>query len=296
MRCAPTCKQNMLDALKLMRIPFSVYLMPVFWFALSRVATYETSRAVLVFIIIHLLVYPASNGYNSYFDKDEGSIGGLKHPPKVTKQLFWWVVLFDILAIGSALFISFYFALAITVYLFVSKAYSYDKIRLKKYPVLSTVVVVVFQGAFTFLMVQLGLELAPEFLFASENLLFAAVSSLFLCGSYPITQIYQHEEDARRGDRTLSLLLGIRGTFLFAAVSLLAGAGLLIFSFYTQQQLHYIFIFLGCTAPILLFFSNWFLKTERNPAAANFENTMRMNQISSLAISLAFMLMCFWPA
>ena len=39
----------------------------------------------------------------------------------------------------------------------------------------------------------------------------AILSSLLLFGSYPMTQIYQHEEDARRGDKTLSLKLGIQG-------------------------------------------------------------------------------------
>ena len=31
--------------------------------------------------------------------------------------------------------------------------------------------------------------------------------------AYPMTQIFQHEED-KRGDETLSLKLGIKGTFL----------------------------------------------------------------------------------
>jgi 1,4-dihydroxy-2-naphthoate octaprenyltransferase len=281
----------MSDALKLMRIPFSVYLMPVFWFALSSVNGYSVGKAAAVFLIIHLLVYPASNGYNSYFDRDETSIGGLKYPPKVTKELFWLVLFFDTLAVVTALLISVPFAGCIAIYLLVSKAYSYDKIRLKKYPFLSTLVVIFFQGAFTFLMVQLGIGVAPEVISSRTNLIFASVSSLFLCGSYPLTQIYQHTEDARRGDKTLSLLLGIPGTFLFAGVSLLIGSGLLLYTYLSLQQVMHIFIFLVCTAPILYFFSRWFWKVKLNRAEANFENTMLMNKISSLSISLAFILM-----
>src|SRR5206468_3862777 len=100
------------------------------------------------------------------------------------------------------------------------KAYSYDKIRLKKYPFISTITVVFFQGFFTFLMVQLGSGIPASIYFSGANLILALVSSLFLCGSYPLTQVYQHKEDRKRGDETLSLKLGLRGTFLFSAISL----------------------------------------------------------------------------
>ncbi|UOQ78239.1 hypothetical protein MUN84_06535 [Hymenobacter sp. 5516J-16] len=70
-------------ALPLLRIPFSVYLMPVFWFGLSALPPgFSVARAVGVFVVLHLLAYPASNGYNSYYDQDEGSIGGLRQPRK----------------------------------------------------------------------------------------------------------------------------------------------------------------------------------------------------------------------
>ncbi|MGV3505194.1 MAG: UbiA family prenyltransferase [Adhaeribacter sp.] len=283
----------MKDALRLMRIPFSVYLMPIFWFALSAQPAFEAWRAVAVFLILHLLVYPASNGYNSYFDRDEGSIGGLKHPPRVTRKLFWLVLTFDLLALLAAAGLSLVFAACILVYLLVSKAYSYDKIRLKKYPWASTLVVVVFQGAFTFLMVQAGLDLDRQQILAPNNLMLAGVSSLFLCGSYPLTQIYQHAEDSRRGDRTLSLILGIHGTLLFAALSLLLATSLLLLAYGKQQEFRNIYIFLLCTAPVLVFFSSWVLKIRQDPRQANFENTMRMNKISSLSISLAFGLILF---
>ncbi|GEO06415.1 hypothetical protein AAE02nite_40790 [Adhaeribacter aerolatus] len=281
----------MRDALKLMRIPFSVYLMPVFWFALSVVTDYSVGKVVAVFLIIHLLVYPASNGYNCYFDRDESSIGGLKHPPRVTKSLFWLVSLFDGLAILGALFVSIPFAVCIAVYLLVSKAYSYDKIRLKKYPFISTIVVIIFQGAFTFLMVQLGIGVGTAIITSPTNLIFAAVSSLFLCGSYPLTQVYQHTEDAQRGDKTISLLLGIQGTFIFSGLSLFAGTALLLYAFFSTNQQINILIFLLCTAPVVFFFNRWFWRVRQNRAEANFENTMLMNKISSLSISLAFILM-----
>jgi len=276
-------------ALPLLRIPFSVYLMPVFWFGLSALrGPWSGWRAAGVFAVLHLLAYPASNGYNSYYDRDEGSIGGLKAPPKVTPELLHLVWLFDALAVGGAALLSLPFAGLVVVYLLISKAYSYEGIRLKKYPLLSTAVVVVFQGAFTFLMVQVGTGAHLGQLAEKTNLLLALVSTLFLCGSYPLTQVYQHEEDARRGDRTLSLRLGIRGTFGFAAAGLLAGAAALVLAYWLRQEVRSLLIFLAATGPVVVLFSRWTFLVWHDETAADFEHTMRMNQVSSLCLSAAF--------
>ncbi|ALW85365.1 prenyltransferase [Hymenobacter sedentarius] len=282
-------------ALPLLRIPFSIYLMPVFWFGLSALrGPWSGWKAAGVFVVLHLLAYPASNGYNSYYDKDEGSIGGLKAPPKVTPELLHLVWLFDALAVAGAALLSLPFAALVVLYLLISKAYSYDGIRLKKYPLLSTLVVVLFQGAFTFLMTQVGAGASWAQLSDETNLLLALVSTLFLCGSYPLTQVYQHDEDARRGDCTLSLRLGIRGTFVFAAVGLLAGAATLGLAYWLRQEIRPLLIFLVATGPVVWLFGRWAWQVWHDERAANFEHTMRMNQVSSLCLSAAFVAMLLW--
>ncbi len=282
-------------ALPLLRIPFSLYLMPVFWFGLSALrGPWSGGRALGVFVVLHLLAYPASNGYNSYYDKDEGPIGGLEAPPKVTPALLHLVWLFDALAVAGAALLSGPFAGLVVVYLLISKAYSYEGIRLKKYPLLSTAVVVVFQGAFTFLMTQVGAGASPAQLFEKTNLLLALVSTLFLCGSYPLTQIYQHAEDGRRGDRTLSLRLGVRGTFVFAAVGLLAGALVLAGAYWLRGEPRNMLIFLAATGPVVALFGRWAWLAWHDAALANFRWTMRMNQVSSLCLSAAFVAMLLW--
>jgi 4-hydroxybenzoate polyprenyltransferase len=279
-------------AFALLRLPFSLFLMPVFWFGLSALREpFGWGRAAAVFAILHLLVYPASNGYNSYYDKDEGSIGGLEAPPAVTPELLHLVWLFETIALLAALLLGWPFAAMVVVYILVSRAYSYEGIRLKKYPLLSTAVVVVFQGAFTFLMAQVGVGASPAQLCEPTNLLLALVSTLFLCGSYPLTQIYQHQEDARRGDRTLSLRLGIRGTFVFAAGGLLAGAALMAATYWQRHELRSLFIFLLATGPVVALFGRWAWLAWRNPALANFTWTMRMNKVSSVCLSAAFIAM-----
>src|SRR5688500_17811307 len=82
-----------------LRIPFSFFLLPIFLFSLSLSPNFNGPRMLWVFLIVHFLLYPASNAYNSYFDKDEKSIGGLKNPPPVKKGLYFLALTFDIVAI-----------------------------------------------------------------------------------------------------------------------------------------------------------------------------------------------------
>ncbi|MFI5187293.1 MAG: prenyltransferase, partial [Chitinophagales bacterium] len=59
------------STIQLLRFHFSLFLLPVFLFALSQLNTINWQNAAIVFFILHVLVYPASNGYNSYMDRDQ---------------------------------------------------------------------------------------------------------------------------------------------------------------------------------------------------------------------------------
>jgi 1,4-dihydroxy-2-naphthoate octaprenyltransferase len=119
------------STLQLLRFHFSFFLLPVYLFALSQAPRIDTWNAVLVFIILHLLVYPSSNGYNSYMDRDETPIGGLETPLQPTRQLFLVSVIMDAAAVLLSFLISVSFALGIMLYILASRAYSYRGIRLK---------------------------------------------------------------------------------------------------------------------------------------------------------------------
>ncbi|MDN5201753.1 UbiA family prenyltransferase [Fulvivirgaceae bacterium BMA10] len=272
-----------------LRIPFSFFLLPVFLFALSVTPNLDPSRILIVFIALHLFLYPASNAYNSYFDKDEKSIGGLKNPPPVSKQLYWTSLAFDFIAIVLALFINISFAMMLLVYGLVSKAYSHPAIRLKKYPFASWFVAGFFQGCFTFLAAYMGLNDYGFFVILHEQTLIPGLlSSLLLWGSYPMTQIYQHEEDAKRGDGTLSILLGIKGTFYFTAIMFtLASLGFFLYFqkyFATMYGSHFLFFL----SPVVLYFGFWFLKVLKNRSKADYGHTMWLNTLSALLMNAFF--------
>lgn len=280
------------STLKHLRIPFSIHLMPVFLFALSQASAINWTHAVIAFIVLHLFIYPASNGYNSYQDKDESSIGGLKYPPQVTKNLFYVTFVFDILGFALSLLISIPFAISVLVYVLVSRAYSYRKLRLKKYAVIGFLTVFLFQGAFTYYMTSVGVSDLPLIqFFTPEHLICMGVSSLFIGGVYPLTQIYQHESDKKDGVITLSYKLGYMGTFIFSALLFSLAIGLLFFYFERKHQLIALFLFFIIMLPVVIRLLLWFKRVKEDTTAANFENTMKMNLLASSGMNIYFLIL-----
>jgi 1,4-dihydroxy-2-naphthoate octaprenyltransferase len=259
--------------------------MPVYWFALSQTKNINWASAILVFTILHLLVYPASNGYNSFMDHDSSPIGGLKNPLQPTQQLFFVTVIMDVLAIVLSFTISFVFAIGIFFYILASRAYSYRKIRLKKFPIIGYLTVIIFQGAVTFFLVFHG---------SSSNhslqvpVLAMMAASLLIGGFYPLTQIYQHEEDRKDGVITISFLLGYRGTFVFTGIVYAFAFIVLAWYFYLQTQFLNFLILQIFMLPVIINFFIWFSKVTKNNSEANFKNTMRMNLLGSVCINIGF--------
>lgn len=270
-----------------LRFPFSLMLLPVYLFALSNAHFINNTYAVVVFVILHLFVYPASNGYNSYFDKDEGSIALIKTPPKVNKYVYYTAIFLEWFAVLIALYVSLPFAICVLLYNFISKAYSHPSIRLKKYPIISFLVVFVFQGGFIYLSCIFAVS-NFFMLFSNADFLAALICSCLIGASYPLTQVYQHDEDRKRGDQTLSLLLGIKGSFIFSGAVFFLGIILMFIYWHNQNYLFNFWIFLLCCLPIVFYFTNWFIKVIKTPSAANFKNTMNMTFISSGVMLIYF--------
>lgn len=270
-----------------LRIPFSYFLMPVFIFALGISSNINEDRLFWVFIIVHLFLYPASNGYNSYFDKDEKSIGGLKNPPPVNKGLYTISLLMDGIAfVAGLLKVSTLFAIMLVVYGLVSKAYSHPSVRLKKYPFGGWVAAGLFQGLFTFLMCYAGLNnYGIENLLKAKVLIPGLLTSFMLWGNYPMTQVYQHEEDAKHGDQTLSMLLGIRGTFIFVLIVFgIAAAGFAAY-FMSSYTVRLSYLFLAALSPVIFFFLTWMGRVWKDDSKADYANTMRLNLISATCLN-----------
>jgi 1,4-dihydroxy-2-naphthoate octaprenyltransferase len=274
------------STIQLLRFHFSLFLVPVYLFALSQSAQINWVNAVYVFAILHLLVYPSSNGYNSYMDRDQTPIGGLANPMQPTKQLFYISVLMDIIAVAFSIFISPLFAMGILLYILASRAYSYRGIRLKKFPFIGFFTVFVFQGSIIFSFVYLAVQSSQ----GTAIPWMPAVASSFLIGAlYPLTQIYQHKEDKADGVISISYFLGKRGSFLFSMMLFLSAAAVLFIWFNKTSQHRFFYLFLLITLPVVFFFLYWMRKVWQDEAAADFKNSLRMNVIATFSTTVYFL-------
>lgn len=277
------------STITLLRIPFSFFLMPVYFFALSQVQDINYGKALLVFVIIHFLMYPASNGYNSYMDQDDESIGMLEKPPKPTRQLFWLTAALDFVAVAASFLVNALFATCIIANILASRAYSYRGIRLKKYPVTGFLTVILFQGAVTYLMVYAGSSAALNEIPWKGMV----ISSLLFGGFYPLTQIYQHQQDLRDGVITISYKLGIMGTFLFSGI-MYALAEIAMYLFFREQGRIYQFWWMQLfLLPVVVYFFYWWKKVAEDRKNASFHFSFRMNLIASTATNAGFLLLYF---
>ena len=273
------------STLQLLRFHFSFFLMPVYFFALSEVNHINWYDAALVFVILHLVVYPSSNGYNSYMDRDTSPIGGLKNPLQPTRQLFIVTECMDITAVVISFFITWLFALGIFLYIIASRAYSNRKIRLKKFPITGYMTVVIFQGAVTFFLVYHGADGNHT---THVPVISMVASSLLIGGFYPLTQIYQHEDDIKDGVKTISYQLGYSGTFIFTGIVYVLAFSMLGLQFFLKLEWTRFIILQTFMLPVLIYFFVWFRKVLKNKKEANFKNTMHMNLLASVCTNLGF--------
>ena len=277
------------DTLLHLRLPFSFFLLPVYLFALSQTKHINYMNAIIVFISLHFFIYPASNLYNSFMDQDKGSIGGLRNPPPATRKLYIASMWLDALGLILCLLINIKMMLLMIVYISVSKVYSWHGIRLKKYALTGWLVVILFQGGYTFLLVNMAAEnLLDLQWFTVKHKLCMLLATLLIGGFYPLTQVYQHEEDSERGDRTISYKLGIKGTFIFSAVMFIVAcivAWIYFTRFYNLLQFE---IFIACLIPVVLYFLNWLRKVMKNEMLADYIHTMRMTMLSSVCMIICY--------
>src|SRR2546422_8553880 len=145
---------------------------------------------------------------NSVFDKDEGDIGYLIAPPPLPRHLLAFSV--ALLAGGQLLAFALpsAFRLDYALCFALSLLYSVPPFRFKA---LAGVDWVINMWGFGTLTPVAGWAATGRPLDAGHALVLLAFCPLF-AGLYPLTQLYQMEEDRRRGDRTFALLLGLRAS------------------------------------------------------------------------------------
>ena len=182
------------------------------------------------FLLWHLGLYGGATAFNSYWDKDEGPIGGLKNPPPMRPWMRWAsfflmmvpapFLMYDI--VSNTLPLASMGIYILSFFLF--WAYSSPIIRWKGHPFLSVLVIFLSTGTNGFFMGY----------FSSSGMSLSLLSFVAACGVacillslYPISQLFQLEEDQQRGDQTLALQIGIKGVRTYYLVTYSFGTILL---------------------------------------------------------------------
>jgi 1,4-dihydroxy-2-naphthoate octaprenyltransferase len=198
----------------------------------------------------------------------------------------------DVIGVLAGLLVSVYFSLFVLIFVIMSRSYSYRKLRLKKYAIIGFLTVFIFQGAFVYLMASSAITSfsIADFL-TRNNIICMTVASFFIGSVYPLTQIYQHDADKKDGVISISYKLGYIGTFVFSAILFSIATILLFFYFSLKQQQIALVLFFFIMLPVVIRLGIWFNKVRKDTINANFDNTMAMNQLTSVCMNLYFLLL-----
>lgn len=204
----------------------------------------NTAQFWLQFINVHVLLFGGATAYNSYWDKDKGPIGGLKNPPEMTLWMHRVSLAFMFAGLLWSLTVGLIYSLIFALSLILFWLYSTPHARWKGKPVKSMLVIGISTGTNSVIMGVLaaGGEVSLQIVLGSIG------AALILLSIYPVSQIFQGEEDTLRGDTTFYLkygLSGIKNCFL-----ILFPAGLLII-FYSLYQSY--------SVPAIVFFATGLL-------------------------------------
>ena len=142
---------------------------------------------------------------NSAFDRDEGDIAYLKRPPPPPRYLFAFGLAAMVAGQLLALLLPTGFAVAYATCFILSVLYSVPPARLKAVAGADWLINMWGFGTLTpyagWAVTGIALPLPLAVVLLAFCPLFASL--------YPLTQLYQLDEDARRGDRTLAIRLGM---------------------------------------------------------------------------------------
>jgi len=159
---------------------------------------------------------------NSVFDRDEGDIGYLIAPPPLPKYL----LPFSVALLGAGQLLAFTLPVAFridyAICFAMSLLYSVPPFRFKAVAGVDWVINMWGFGTLTPLATWAATGRPLDF---GHSLVLLGFCPLF-AGLYPLTQLYQFDEDRRRGDRTLALILGMRRSLAVALACVLGAFAL----------------------------------------------------------------------
>jgi 1,4-dihydroxy-2-naphthoate octaprenyltransferase len=290
-----------------LRLPFQLMLAPIFLLGAFSAGHRASAAWILPFLAVHVGLYGGATAYNSYYDQDRGPISFLKRPrpaSAVVRDLalvLQGAALLALLAVGPQ---AFTVGLAMAV---MGVAYSHPRFRWKASTWGGLAAVALGQGAGAVYLGCFATASPPhpvpvliQAAFGSgfgAGLIRAAIppglhthwtalgAAFITAGLFPVTQVYQIDEDRARGDLTLPVRFGWRRSFLFAFLSVTAGMLALASGLRVRISQAWSFLFLACPIALALALFLWGRRFERQSREQNHDWAMTVGMLASS---------CFW--
>ncbi len=207
-----------------LRLPFQALLVPFMLLGAALARGRTTWRFALAFFVLHVCFYGGTTAFNSHYDKDEGPIGGLESPPPPGPWLLPGSLALQAIGLGLAAFVGLPFLAVCMTFAVLGALYSHPLTRFKGKPWPSWFTVMIGQGALGAIAGVTAID-DPH---VTPELAFGVVGAAAIVGAiYPLSQVFQIDEDARRGDRTVAMMLGRTGTPRVAAALFALGCWLM---------------------------------------------------------------------
>jgi 4-hydroxybenzoate polyprenyltransferase len=287
-----------------LRLTFNLFLTPLFfwgawWASADGAVAPEPVPLLVAWIALHVFLYGGTNALNSYYDRDEGPIGGLYDPPAVDPGLLRWAWGVQLAGLPLALWVGGPFALTWLALLGVATAYSHPGPRWKARPPAALAAVGLGQGGLGALAgalaVRRGWDEAAA-LASPSALLHLVVPICLVLALYVVSQSYQTSEDRRRGDRTLPVLWGARTALRAAAAVGALGAVFLVALVGWRAGVAWAAAFGAFLAALGVWQLAWAARFDEADVRASFRTTMRFVAVAGVGLSVLLAALLAAPA
>lgn len=272
-----------------LRLHFQLLLAPIFLWGFFLAEGQPSIDLFAGFMAFHLFLYGGMTAFNSFYDRDEGPVGGLEHPPAVYPELLPFSVGIQIMGFALAATVNGVFVLLYGIIFLMGVAYSHPAVRLKSLPITGLLTVCVGQG------ILAGMAGAAV---SSSN--FSQLTPLDWLGLlaaaglttafYPITQIYQIGEDTQRGDVTFAAWAGPRRTFIFAISLMTLSTMAVLFVFSQLFGFIWTVALGGFSLALISYLIIWARRFDSSDVLSNFRRVMRLYALMMIGFLLFLLL------
>jgi 4-hydroxybenzoate polyprenyltransferase len=273
--------------LRHLRTHFNLLLSPIYlWGVLLAGGSLLSLKFWLGYITLHFFLYGGGTAFNSYYDRDEGPVGGMAEPPPVDKGLLWFSIAIQVVGVPLALAVGIPFTVMWLIICFLMVIYSHPAVRLKSNPVAALLAVAVGQGAVGFAAGWFAVRSEWASLLETDALWGMITTALIVTGLYIITQSYQTKEDSARGDKTLPVLLGARRALIVSLLILGLGGSIMVQYLWGRFGAEWAIALAVFFALVGIAQLRWALGFDESHIMANYRTSMRFASISSGVLSL----------